>query len=307
MYPVDACDILMPKGIGGRPVVWDEDGIPLNSDQAGERLRPNRDVRDYELARRLVTWPSSVGPEWSNTGLMRHVQVALPDMLATTVETAQGIRDMFGTGELFNCEEGLVVIEGLHKAWSLLMYGPNRLNNGQLPRHIAGLQRVLAGHEGVVLHTMFDSPLHLLSGIQNSVEIDPDEFVARVFGSDGQMLKNSSTNESCPASKAAHEALIDCLFMPTADAEAKHKDKWLSKADPNKSLSAFGLAPDKLGLLGTELAGVLVTPFGDTARNNLLMSHRFLVGDTSPEVLAYMEAQAFPEQNHEFAFGKGSV
>ncbi len=295
VYPRDAGEILSPKDGDGRPVVWDEDGIPLNSDVPGPGFRPTRDAQDYELAPYLVSWPSAVGPKWTNTGLMHHVQTALPDMLATTVESVQGIREILGTNELFNCEEALIAIEGLHKSWSLLMYGPHRLNNGELPTHFAGLQRILAGHEGALLGMLFDSPIALALGIQNNIEVDPDKFVDFVFEKDGQHLKNSKTNESCPASRAAHTAIVDCLFMPPDEAILKHGEQWLSKANSNKSLRAYGLAPDMLGMLGAELSNVMRNPTSVTRRENLRMSHRYLVGDRSEEVETYMMQSMFAE------------
>ena len=76
--------------------------------------------------------------------------------------------------------------------------------------------------------------------------------------------------------------------MPTDDAKVKHCEQWLSKADPNKSLSAYELAPDVVEVFGAVVADVIRNPVSAPRRDNLRMSHIYLVGDTSVEVQNYM-------------------
>jgi hypothetical protein len=290
MLPRTAEEILFPKYKDGRPMVWDEDGVPLNSDVQDLSMRPNRDKRDYMAVPDLITWPKKQGPSWTNTALMHRIVPAVPDMLSTTLEATRAYREVAGKeDEPLTPVEGLIVVDGLQKAWSLLMYGNNRLPNGQLPRHFAGLQRVLLGHVGKLMHEAAEGPLNLIFGAYNNEPIDVDRFTNEIFA-DGN-LTNEQTNEHCPASRAIHVAMNDCLFTPPDIAAKKHRDVWLQKANPDRTLSNYGIVPEAISLLGVVSSQMLLDPLSIGERgDDLLRTHRYLVGDiTLEDTEAYLD------------------
>lgn len=196
-----------------RPLVWDEMGMPLDSYFSEDR-RPVRDSADY---------PADYVPDFTRSGegytvnasMMRYARDGYPELLHLIVDGARAYREIREIpGGILPVEHALNATLGLRSLWALLMYRrDNRVQNGELPVHVAHAHRFLAGAEDV-LETVSES----FAAFPEPVVLPADSLTEMGIG---RTLTNDTVFEQCPAGARHVWEVMTALVVPAKVATAQ--------------------------------------------------------------------------------------
>jgi hypothetical protein len=213
--PLVPNDLIFAFDTEGRPRIWDEHGMPLDS-YYSEEHGPSRLQEDYAHVDPAVEYEHRVVPDADgygvNTGLMDYVRPHVPETLHLVLDAARAYRTALNVPEdgYLPTDQALTVVIGLNSLWALLMYRRNnRVANGELPSHVADAHRTIIGYEGAI-NTISDFLDDL--GISPEAAAVPPETATQIAMAG---MKSSRSHERCPASpRMIGEGMVALLVSP---------------------------------------------------------------------------------------------
>lgn len=216
--PIAPNDLIFAFDADGRPRIWDEHGMPLDSYYSDEH-DPSRLQEDYAHVDPTVGYEHRIVQDADgygvNTGLMDYVRPHVPETLHLVLDAARAYRAALHVPEegYLPTEQALTVVIGLNSLWALVMYRRNnRIANGELPSHVADAHRTIIGYEGAMnsIGDFFES-----TGIAAEAGILPPEVATQVAMGG---MKSSRSNERCPASPRIIGEGMVALLAPSDEA-----------------------------------------------------------------------------------------
>lgn len=186
--------------VTNRPLVWDENGMPLDSyynEEAG--FTPARNPIDYAQVDPAAGYKTKFVTEKGfgmNLGLLAYIRPSLPEMTYLATDAARAYRTTRDIAEeaLLPVDEALSLAIGLNSLWALMMYRQNaRVPNGELPAHVANIHRTFVGYEGLFTRTI--TSLGKLGIANNAVVLPPESLTQLAMGG----LSSDFSGEHCPA------------------------------------------------------------------------------------------------------------
>lgn len=223
-----------------RPLVWDENGMPLDSYYSEEEgYAPARNPDDYAHVDPVTYKPKLVTEKGfgMNLGLLAYIRPSLPEMTYLATDVARAYRTTRDIAEevLLPVDEALTLAVGLNSLWALMMYRQNsRVPNGELPAHVANIHRTFVGYEGLFTRTIIG--LGKLGVASSAVVLPPEALTQMAMGG----LSSDFSGERCPA----REQIIGNGMVALISAPEEAFDRLLpviDRADNPRLLDELGI------------------------------------------------------------------
>lgn len=204
----------------GRPRVWDEHGMPLDSASPDGGL-PLRHPDDYAHVRASAGYTPRMVTDHegytANEGLMDYMEPRLPEILHLCIDGARAYRRglQIDPSKVLTLGHTVTLTVGLNSLWALLMYRTNnRVANGALPAHVGDMQRSFTGFEGLL--DKVEQSVHGLGSLDAEIPRSAIGKLAALY------MKTEVLGERwrCPSKLPFIRDVLQALMDPTAESSA---------------------------------------------------------------------------------------